>query len=359
MKVFQKIRSLDNEEMFERKLANKIGKDNLVTFEDDDSITVTEKIDGSNAQVKHIGNELFVYSHKKQLDANNTLNGFYNFVMDNKARLLDLIPNNYSFFGEWLTPHHLVYPQEAYHKWYLFDAFRFDSDNSDKGIYLGISSILGKMNSFTLVNSFIFKDSEKQYSGFMGTFDGLKDVLTVPIYSYNFHASSLNQIDDIRQTLSNHSLLGAKDNEEEGIVVTNNDKIVDIDEFTKGPIRVKAVNAAFKEVRHSKKPLEAGEKSALNWANKYITEPRVRKYILELMDENVIKGDLSFDMLRDGTASNIASIVFADALSESQETPLALTPASSSYTKNVKRVRKMANKLVNKVIAVAVKTGSL
>lgn len=57
--------------------------------------------------------------------------------------------------------------------------------------------------------------------------------------------------------------------------------------------------------------------------------------------------------------ANIASIVFADALSESQETPMALTPASSSYTKNVKRVRKMANKLVNKVIAVAVKTGSL
>jgi len=123
--------------------------------------------------------------------------------------------------------------------------------------------------------------------------------------------------------------------------------------------RVKAVNAAFKEVRHSKKPLEAGEKSALNWANKYITEPRVRKHILELMDENVIKGDLSFDMLRDGTASNIASIVFADALSESPETPMALTPSSSSYTKNVKRVRKMANKLVNKVIAVAIKTGSL
>lgn len=354
MKVFQKIKSLDNEEKFERKLANKIGKDNLVTFEDDDSITVTEKIDGSNAQVKHVDNDLLVYSHKKQLDENNTLNGFYNFVMDNKDKLLDLIPNNCSFFGEWLTPHHLVYPQDAYNKWYLFDAFRFDSDTSDKGIYLGINYISSKMNSFIARNS-----SEKKYSGFTGTFDGLKDVLTVPIYSYNFHASSLDQIDDIRQALSNHSLLGAKDNEEEGIVVTNNDKIVDIDEFTKGPIRVKAVNAAFKEVRHSKKPLEAGEKSALNWANKYITEPRVRKHILELMDENVIKGDLSFDMLRDGTASNIASIVYADALSESQETPLALTPASSSYTKNVKRVRKMANKLVNKVIAVAVKTGSL
>ena len=353
MKVFQKIKSLDNEETFERKLANKIGKDNLATFEDKDSIEVTEKIDGSNAQVKHVDNDLFVYSHKKQLDENNTLNGFYNFVMDNKDRLLDLVPNNCSFFGEWLTPHHLVYPQKSYNKWYLFDAFMFDSDTSDKGTYLGINYIISK------INGFIFNSSEKQYSGFMGTFAGLKDVLTVPIYSYNFHASSLDKIDDIRQTLSNHSLLGAKDNEEEGIVVTNNDKIVDIDEFTKGPIRVKAVNAVFREVIHSKKPLEAGEKSAINWANKYITEPRVRKHILELMDENVIKGDLSFDMLRDGTASNIASIVYADALSESQETPLALTPASSSYTKNVKRVRKMANKLVNKVIAVAIKTGSL
>jgi len=219
MKVFQKIKSLDNEETFENKLANKIGRDNLTTFEDKDSIEVTEKIDGSNAQVKHVDNDLFVYSHKKQLDENNTLNGFYNFVMDNKDRLLDLIPNNCSFFGEWLTPHHLIYPQESYNKWYLFDAFMFDSDTSDKGTYLGINYLISK------INGFIFNSSEKQCSGFMGTFTGLKDVLTVPIYSYNFHASSLDQIDDIRQTLSNHSLLGAKDNEEEGIVVTNNDKI--------------------------------------------------------------------------------------------------------------------------------------
>lgn len=353
MKVFQKIKSLDNEEKFERKLANKIGKDNLVTFEDDDSITVTEKIDGSNAQVKHVDNDLLVYSHKKQLDENNTLNGFYNFVMDNKEQLLKLIPDNFSFFGEWLTPHHLIYPQNAYNKWYLFDAFSFDNSTSNKGTYFGINYIKW-ISELTDLN--LYEDS---FNGVIGNFSGLPEVFTVPIYTHPYRANSLEQIDDIRQTLSNHSLLGAKDNAEEGIVVTNTDKIIDIDEDTKGPIRVKAVNAAFKEVMHSKKPLEAGEKSAINWANKYITEPRVRKYILELMDENVIKGDLSFDMLRDGTSSNIASIVYADALSESQETPMALTPASSSYSKNVKRVRKMANKLVNKVIAVAVKTGSL
>jgi len=354
MKTFQKIKTVENEERYEQKLANKYGKDNISTIQKNDGLVVTEKIDGSNAQVRNHQGKLYVYSHHKQLDESNTLNGFYNFVMEHEKALLQLIPAGYSFFGEWLTPHHVKYPEKAYNKWYLFDMFKFGNDDTftDTGEYLGINKLISAYvdtNVYNLGSSF---------EGYLNEFS-VPGVYTVPIYS-NLESTykapeSIADLDTLRQALSSHSLLGAEGGKEEGIVVTDTSKIVSIDEQTKGPLRIKCVNEAFKEVQHAKKPLGAGEKAALEWANKYITEPRVRKQIYELQDNGVISKELSFDMFQDGTTSNIAKLVFGDAMEESEETPEALTIASPSYEKNNKRVLKFACKLVNKVIALSIK----
>lgn len=363
MKNFQKIKSLDNEEKYERKLINKYGKDNISTIEPEDTLVVTEKIDGSNAQVRNHQGKLYVYSHKKQLDEDHTLNGFYDFVMERKEQLLKLIPEGYSFFGEWLTPHHIKYPANAYKKWYLFDIFKFDTDDEmvDTGRYLGIDHVhlhFYQLNQNAGITTG-FKSSIHWAGG-----DGIvleqplvPDVYTVPIY-YNLEntvVSSIEDLDKVRERLSNQSILKAKNNQEEGIVVTDTSKLVPLDEDTKGPIRVKCVNEAFKEIIHSKKPLGSGAKAALNWANKYVTEPRVRKQIYELQDNDIISKELSFDMMRDGTTSNIAKLVLGDAMEESEEIPEALTVASTSYDKNTKQVLKFTHKLVNKVIALTIK----
>ena len=353
MKTFQKIKSLEHETKFEKYLLARVGEDNISTIEPQDNLVVTEKIDGSNAQVKRVDNELLVYSHKKKLDESNTLNGFYNFVMDNKEKLLQLIPDNVSFFGEWLTPHHLVYPKQRYNSWYLFDAFKFDTIGSNQGQYLGINYI------YSLPSFQLDPVTSDGFRGTIGKSSQIDNLYTVPIYSKNYHVDNLEYLDGIREELSNHSLLGAQQNKEEGIVVSDLDKLVPIDDDTTGCLRVKCVNLAFKEVMHSKKPLGAGEQAASEWANKYITEPRTRKDILELMDEGDLSKTLSFTMLQDGTTMSIAKEVYQDALKESQETPQALTIASTSYQKNVTRVLKIATKMVNKIVAIAIKTGQL
>lgn len=89
MKNFQKIKSLDAQEIYFEKLSTKGVK--VITYEKGDELAVTEKIDGANAQVRNIDGVLHCYSHHKELSEDNTLNGFYGFVQDNYNLLLDFI----------------------------------------------------------------------------------------------------------------------------------------------------------------------------------------------------------------------------------------------------------------------------
>lgn len=357
MKKFQKIKSLENELKFENKLAHKVGKSSLQTVEQGDNLVVTEKIDGSNAQIRNHCGKLYVYSHKTVLNENRTLNGFYNFAMKYKKELLKLIPEGYSFFGEWLTPHRVEYPTGAYNNWYLFDIFKFDpskelnNDNhlTDKGQYLGIN----KVQEF-------FKDN----SNIPDVIPDVPNIYVVPVYNRldfkdylanHGEPKKLEDLDGLREYLSDKSLLGARDGHEEGIVVIDLDKKVQIDEQSTGPLRVKCVNEAFKEMRNNKLPLSQGERAALNWANKYITEPRVKKQILELQDNDELPNKITFDWFKNGNAKKISDLTLQDALKESQETPDALTVVSPHYNKNIQKVSKFTNKLVNKVIALTVK----
>lgn len=125
MKTFQKIKSYDNELIFEERLKDK-GSD-VTKIEADDDLVITEKVDGSNAQVTNRGGSLSIYSHHKKLDESNTLNGFYGFVLDRPQ--FEQLPSNLSLFGEWLTPHKIKYKDEAYKKYYLFDIFDFEKTN--------------------------------------------------------------------------------------------------------------------------------------------------------------------------------------------------------------------------------------
>lgn len=353
MKTFQKIKSLEDELRFENKLVREIGGSNLQTIEQGDNLVITEKIDGSNAQIRNNCGELHVYSHKTVLNENNTLNGFYDFAMEYKDELLKLIPDGYSFFGEWLTPHRVKYPAKTYNNWYLFDIFKFDTtekidtNNSltNKGQYLGID----KVHEFFKNNSNI---------------PDIPNIYVVPIYNHSYlkeyltnhgEPKKLKDLDGLREYLSDKSLLGAQDGHEEGIVVTDLSRKVQIDEQTTGPLRVKCVNEAFKEMRSNKLPLSQGEVAALNWANKYITEPRVQKQIFELQDMGELPKKMTFDWFKNGNAKKISDLTLQDALKESQETPDALTGVSPHYNKNIKRVSKFTNKLVNKVIALTVK----
>ena len=73
-------------------------------FTPGEHITLTEKVDGSNAGIAIDENgNLVAFSRRRQLDESNTLRGFYGFVQSlNKEAIANAIGSRYIVFGEWL-----------------------------------------------------------------------------------------------------------------------------------------------------------------------------------------------------------------------------------------------------------------
>lgn len=122
----------------------KLTRDNLSEFQTEDGVyeagdsimskrkallgrevTIEEKLDGSNASIKREGTELKCYSRNKELDAKETLNGFYNYVQG--LRVEDF-KEGYIYFGEWLVKHTIVYKEENYKNFYCFDIYEESSE---------------------------------------------------------------------------------------------------------------------------------------------------------------------------------------------------------------------------------------
>ncbi|ATG86390.1 putative DNA ligase [Lactobacillus phage LpeD] len=310
MQKFQKIKSYENEKMFEDKLANN-GKE-VITIEPTDSLIITEKMDGSNASVTIEDGKLVSYSHNCKLDENKTLNGFYGFI--NSIPNLNNLPEKYILFGEWLTPHRIVYKPECYNKWYLFDLF--DKENNE---FLG------------------YKAAQK-------VFVDLKldeyDILMAPLLEDEITNITFNDLPRAQEAYSEKSDNSVRGNME-GIVVSDLSKTVPTSETTTGPLRVKLVNAVFKET----KQLPKDSINVSEWLNANITLPRISKKILEMQDEDNIKNEKpNFGWMHNGYSHKIALEVLIDALEESPELPAEL-----------KQVLQVSKSQTNKFIALTAK----
>lgn len=86
-----------------------------------DHVVVQEKLAGSIAHIFIDQRGVFrAYSSSLELNRYMHLQGFYYWCEDNHLK----IPKKYwgiSIYGEWLVPHHCVYPAECYGKFYVFD----------------------------------------------------------------------------------------------------------------------------------------------------------------------------------------------------------------------------------------------
>lgn len=86
---------------------------------------ILPKLDGANASIWHDDEKICCGSRNNQLDANNTLQGFYGFVQENKN--LNLFFKAFptaTIYGEWLVPHTIKgYIDTAWRKFYAFDVF--------------------------------------------------------------------------------------------------------------------------------------------------------------------------------------------------------------------------------------------
>ena len=81
---------------------------------------IQEKIDGSNVSIWKEGDDLHFASRNMEIIEG--LNGFPEYIREHTgvAAILDGYPD-YRLYGEWLTPHSVVYNDNCYRKFYLYD----------------------------------------------------------------------------------------------------------------------------------------------------------------------------------------------------------------------------------------------
>lgn len=214
-----------------------------------DNIVIQEKIDGANASFRRIDDKIQAYSRNNPLSEENTLGGFYDFTQSLPVdRLLDGV----IYFGEWLNPHKVKYP-EYQKQFFLYDIY----------------------NTFTneYVNFSMVKDEAKRL--------GLN---LIPIF-YEGEYQSFEHL----QSFVGKSELGGKlgDIETgEGIVVKN----VDYTDRFGNQIFVKLVTDAFREVQKQKpaKDPKIAQTAEQRFVDATVTEARVEKFLHKFVDEGIL-----------------------------------------------------------------------
>lgn len=234
---------------------------NSKSFEAGDIIQITTKIDGANASIAwdETSKKLEIFSRTNLLNTSNNLRGFYDYIKVNVEPNLDLSKYpNLVIFGEWLVSHTIVYNKEAYNKWRVYDIWDKSKQN-----YLSQDNV----KKFCLENGLEYV--EELYNG--------------PFISWEHCKSFMNK-----------SI--AYGPNQEGIVIKNQTKLDNSD--VKFPKYLKIVNDSFKETMKVKPPkeidpeVEAAKKKAIELANSIVTEARVKKIFLKLVDEGIIPENL-------------------------------------------------------------------
>ena len=263
---------------------------NTGAFEPGDIIQITTKIDGANASIAwdETTSKLEIFSRTNLLNSPGALRGFYDYVKTEIEPKTDWsIYKDFVFFGEWCVGHTIKsYNKEWFNKWRVYDIWC-----KSTGCYVSQEQVKAICKQLSL--NYI----EELYYG--------------PFISWDHCKSFLNK-----------SI--AYGPEQEGIVIKNQSKLNN--ENNKAPAYLKIVNECFKESQHSKKEkktldpeAEAAKAEAVKLAASIVTEARVRKLILKLVDEGLVPAELQpKDM---GTVmKQLPKRCFDDCLKEESET---------------------------------------
>ena len=260
---------------------------NTGAFEPGDLISITTKIDGANASIAwdETTGKLEAFSRTSLLDKPGALRGFYDYVKAEVEPKLDM--SRYPFFvvfGEWCVGHSVQYDKSWYNKWRVYDIW-------DKR--------LGRYVSQDVVQGFC-REHGLEY---------VEELYCGPFVSW----------EHCRSFLKKSTAYGLV---QEGIVCKDQDKL-DAKDRT-APAYLKIVNDEFKEshkvkARRELSPEEAAAKErGTTLAASVVTEARVRKIILKLVDEGILPAELGpKDM---GTVmKHLPKRVFDDVLKEERD----------------------------------------
>lgn len=258
---------------------------NVGGFHVGDHIIIQTKIDGANAAIRYDSetDSIVAQSRKNILDTHNTLRGFYEFTqLLNKDRVKTILgTNNLILYGEWLVPHSVSYPENAYKHFYVYDIYSTDLEEWAPQWYV-------KETAELLHLPYV----KTWYDGEFVSWEHVKSFLPNSAYG---------------------------EVEQEGIVVKDMTAL-DNDEV----VYTKIVNERFKEKmeNHSKefdaeKAAELERRRAM--ASTIVTRARVEKLINKMVDEGILRED--WDGTDMGTiAKNLGKAIFEDCLKEERET---------------------------------------
>ena len=263
---------------------------NTGAFEPGDIIQITTKIDGANASIAwdETTSKLEIFSRTNLLNSPGALRGFYDYVkMEIEPKADWSIYKDFVFFGEWCVVHTIKsYNKEWFNKWRVYDIWC-----KSTGCYVNQEQVKAICKQLSL--------------------DYIEELYYGPFISWDHCKSFLNK-----------SIAYGPD--QEGIVIKNQSKLNN--ENNKAPAYLKIVNERFKESQHSKKEkktldpeAEAAKAEAVKLAASIVTEARVRKLILKLVDEGLVPAELQpKDM--GAVMKQLPKRCFADCLKEESET---------------------------------------
>lgn len=230
-------------------------KTTIGVLNEGDHIVIQEKLDGANASFRRVGNELVAFSRNHQLTAENNLGGFYEFV-----RNLEIsIGEGLIFFGEWLNPHKVKYPEHQ-KKFFLYDIYDITNNR-----YLPFATVkvIGESLGLNIIPVF--------YEGEYISFEHL-------------------------QSFVGKTMLGGKLGDidtGEGIVVKN----VDYTDRFGNQIFVKLVTDAFREVQKQKAPkdpkVELTQEAV--FVEQTVTDARIEKFLHKFVDEGILEEEFGIE----------------------------------------------------------------
>lgn len=258
-------------------------------FRPGDRIVIQEKIDGANFSIRYDeeNGTLRCYSRKTELDLSNNLRGAWNWVQTlDTERVASVLGNHLILFAEWLVPHTVTYPQDAYKKAYFYDVY-----DTEAAAWLEQNAVKEIVQSL--------------------------DLIYVPV----FYDGPFTNWDDVKHFVG-HTQLGGDLGE--GVVVKNQTRLNSDD--MRIPFYTKIVAEKFCETKEHKcrrkevSPEELEDREMCQkLTESIVTEARVRKLLNKFVDEGIIPDDWGAKDM--GTiAKNIGRRVYEDCIKEEKET---------------------------------------
>ena len=268
------------------------------TFNVGEDIVIQEKIDGSNASIRYDeeSGTLKAFSRRLELSADNTLNGFWDYVQTlNLDTFKEILGSRYIVFGEWMGAKHAIkYPENVYGKFWMFDVWDTQTEQylpyeETRSFYDKLIACGNEENKFNFVPVF-----------YIGKFESWEKT----------------------SELVGRTEVGAEPTGE-GIVIKRQNCLDS--KSSRLPFYVKIVSEQFSEVHKSRKqkaidPEAIAKKEAnLALAATIVTPQRVQKMLYKFIEDGLLPQDWDEHNLKD-ISKILPNAIYRDCVKEENET---------------------------------------